>query len=228
MSSISTNFLLWIICVPFLEFCKWRVASWLHARNVSASERCFCNACTSVSCAMHKQPLRCRAKAIFCIQSNWKAYVLKRRALCDAAIAQELFEISGVNAKPQVFFIGDHELEPIGCSECEVWAVDWTRMDTLHSGSVSVGVQDCGAESLVGHTNKDGERQVQMSFKGSSRCDCKRGYRVRKRCSGKGLRQTCQCLRMFHEKGCGIVGDETSIQVLSATPELRLRNTGVG
>ena len=36
---------------------------------------------------------------------DWKTYVSKRRALRDAAMAQELFEINGVNAIPAGFLL---------------------------------------------------------------------------------------------------------------------------
>ena len=213
------DYLCSIIGVGQVEGCFVAAES---ARQKYQCEQALILQCWWKSC-MHRRHLSCRAKAVLCIQSNWKAYVLKRRALCDAAIAQEMFEISGVNAKPQVFFIGDHDVEPVGCSECEVGAVDWTRIDKLHSGSVSVGVQDCGAESIVWHASRDGERKGEIAFddmdhqkqgatfvlvmgktlggsdcdlratdshrmlsNGSSRCDCEKGCRVRKRRSGKG------------------------------------------
>ena len=61
----------------------------------------------------------------------------------------------------------------------------------------------------------------------ASSCDAQlKCRRARKRRSGKQGKQTFQ--RLHVEEKCGVVSCDMACHVLVSTPELRLRNTGVG
>ena len=133
----------------------------------------------------------------------------RRRALCDAAIAKELLDISVAHVVHDEFFIGD--AGDFG-AEPEEYKKDWI---------------------FTSHSNCEGDLAA------TSSCEHGKATGVRTRRRGKQKKQSHPRLRNGHRVGevsaddFRNVGDpvahvDTACHVLVSTPELRLRNSGVG
>ena len=109
--------------------------------------------------------------------------------------------------------IGDSGVEP------EEYTADWASHACIDQ-CMDHGAMDNANNGLASHGLIHCDERIE---KGASVL-VEKGRRVHKRRGGKNVKQASQCLRLCDDEG----QKDTTFHVYASTPELRLRNTGVG